>query len=705
MHTSPKKQSISRAQSVVPGSPKRPINSRGSLRTQSAMGMYSTTSKSNSPRLSNITQQSNLSHHSPSTFMKRHQSKLPGSANVKAVVRVRPFLPREIEKNAPNLITMDPSTNSTTIHPPPSQENTSHLGQFSSRSSMRRNLEPKTFTFDHSFYSSDPSSPDFADQDAIYEKVGKEFLDHNFEGYHTCIFAYGQTGSGKSYTMMGSKSNPGLIPRTCRDLFERIENQTSANVQYTVRVSYFEVYNEQVRDLLLSSSSSSPNSAGNKGSHRLKVRESPTEGPYVEDLSEFTVKTATDVLKYLELGNKNRVVASTKMNDVSSRSHAVFTLVVKQVISDPVTDATEEKTARIRLVDLAGSERAVATGATGQRLREGGNINKSLTTLGRVIAALAGDGGNGSSNSSGNNHETVVPYRDSVLTWLLKDSLGGNSKTAMVACISPTDYDETLSTLRYADQAKNIKTRAVVNQDVVSAADRDKLLAEMQAQINMLQMSLVQSENNNKANNGSNEKEIDEEEQERYTREQEQRKIELEKVKKAIRFYEDKANTEETKRRAIQVENEAVKRHNKLLIEHLKEVTNKTVGSQYIFADEDAVEGPHDYRSSGPAGCDDGDDSDEENQGLRSDYRKSNVTQFSDMTLCDPRISYGASTAIPSCQVITYSILEQEYNDLLKDLAQMKENVRADAQLFRQQIGHLGTEQVVPLEYQLREVY
>ena len=175
------------------------------------------------------------------------------------------------------------------------------------------------------------------------------------------------------------------------------------------------------------------------------------------------------------------------MNDTSSRSHAVFTIRLKQITHSLMTDETIERTARMRLVDLAGSERAKSTEATGQRLKEGGQINKSLTTLGRVIAALADTRRhNGKSRRS----REVVPYRDSVLTWLLKDSLGGNSKTAMVACIAPSDYDETLSTLRYADQAKRIRTRASVNQDCMSSAQRDAQIQEMAEKIRSLQVSV-----------------------------------------------------------------------------------------------------------------------------------------------------------------------------------------------------------------------
>jgi FtsZ-binding cell division protein ZapB len=369
---------------------------------------------------------------------------------------------------------MDPNTQKTTIHPPPAD---------SLDAKSRRVYEEKSFIFDKSFYSHDESMPHFAHQQDVYASFGEDFLDHNFDGYHTCIFAYGQTGSGKSYTMMGTKEQPGLIPRTCENLFQRIEQEQNANITYNVHVSYFEIYNEHVRDLL------TPRT--NPPTH-LKIRESKSEGVYVQNLTDSPVKSFGDIQRLMHMGDLNRTVAATKMNDTSSRSHAVFTLTLKQIQHDIATDSTIERTARMRLVDLAGSERAGRTEATGQRLREGGNINQSLTTLGRVIAALADPK---RQRPSARPNQTkrradVVPYRDSVLTWLLKDSLGGNSKTAMVACISPTDYEETLSTLRYADQAKRIRTRATVNQDAVSAAERDAQIKEMAETIRLLQLSV-----------------------------------------------------------------------------------------------------------------------------------------------------------------------------------------------------------------------
>lgn len=418
--------------------------------------------------------------------------------NVKVVVRVRKFLQRgrlsppdwrqyltilEIDRNAKCLVEMNSTTQETQLHPPK---------RSASDNSARKSQEERSFTFDKSFWSHDVTSPHYSHQADIYNSFGEEFLDHNFEGYHTCIFAYGQTGSGKSYTMMGTKGEPGLIPRTCEALFHRIKAETSASITYNVHVSYFEVYNENVRDLLAPRSTPPA---------YLKIRESKTEGVYVQGLTDSQVRTYQDVERLMKTGDLNRTTASTKMNDTSSRSHAVFTLTLKQIQHDIATDSTIERLARMRLVDLAGSERAAKTEATGQRLREGGNINQSLTTLGRVIAALADPKrqrilarehaqGRGSSPVKRNKALDVVPYRDSVLTWLLKDSLGGNSKTAMVACIGPTDYDETLSTLRYADQAKRIRTRAHVNEDAVSAAERDAKIVEMQETIRELQLCM-----------------------------------------------------------------------------------------------------------------------------------------------------------------------------------------------------------------------
>ncbi|KAH8407734.1 hypothetical protein KR222_011849, partial [Zaprionus bogoriensis] len=336
--------------------------------------------------------------------------------------------------------------------------------------------QPKTFAFDHCFYSLNPEDDSFASQETVFDCVGRDILDNAFQGYNACIFAYGQTGksaqqaattsivthsklallfstgSGKSYTMMGSQESKGIIPRLCDKLFSAIANKSTPELMYKVEVSYMEIYNEKVHDLL--------DPKPNKQS--LKVREHNVMGPYVDGLSQLAVTSYQDIDNLMTEGNKSRTVAATNMNAESSRSHAVFSVVLTQILTDQATGVSGEKVSRMSLVDLAGSERAVKTGAVGDRLKEGSNINKSLTTLGLVISKLA-DQSNGKKGAN----DKFVPYRDSVLTWLLKDNLGGNSKTVMVATISPSadNYEETLSTLRYADRAKRIVNHAVVNED------------------------------------------------------------------------------------------------------------------------------------------------------------------------------------------------------------------------------------------------
>ncbi|KAF4631017.1 hypothetical protein G7Y89_g7124 [Cudoniella acicularis] len=462
----------------------------------------------------------------------------PGG-NVRVVVRVRGFLPREIERGAECLIEMNPLNQATTLLVP------NDTDPANTRSKTRKVIEEKAFAFDNSFWSFDKKDEHYAHQEDVYNSLGEEFLDHNFEGYHTCIFAYGQTGSGKSYTMMGTPDQPGLIPRTCEDLFQRIEAAQSEtpNISYNVRVSYFEVYNEHVRDLLVPVQQNQP-------PYYLKIRESPTEGPYVKDLTDAPVKNISEIMRYMKMGDASRTTASTKMNDTSSRSHSVFTIMLKQIHHDMDTDETTERTARIRLVDLAGSERAKATEATGARLREGSNINKSLTTLGRVIAALADP----KQQRPGKRNKDVVPYRDSILTWLLKDSLGGNSKTAMIACIAPSDYDETLSTLRYADQAKRIRTRAIVNQDHVSAAERDAQIAAMAEEIRVLQLSVSDSRRREKEGK----------EQEEKLEEYQNRVVAMQ------RMMEERSMVAEGKIRNLQTENDALRLHLKLALESIK---------------------------------------------------------------------------------------------------------------------------------------
>uniref|UniRef100_A0A8C3VUD4 plus-end-directed kinesin ATPase n=1 Tax=Catagonus wagneri TaxID=51154 RepID=A0A8C3VUD4_9CETA len=370
-------------------------------------------------------------------------------ASVKVAVRVRPFNSRETSKESKCIIQMQ--GNSTSIINPKNPKEA-----------------PKSFSFDYSYWShTSPEDPCFASQNRVYNDIGKEMLLHAFEGYNVCIFAYGQTGAGKSYTMMGKQeeSQAGIIPQLCEELFEKINDNCNEEMSYSVEVSYMEIYCERVRDLL------NPKNKGN-----LRVREHPLLGPYVEDLSKLAVTSYTDIADLMDAGNKARTVAATNMNETSSRSHAVFTIVFTQKKLDTETNLSTEKVSKISLVDLAGSERADSTGAKGTRLKEGANINKSLTTLGKVISALA-------EVSKKKKKTDFIPYRDSVLTWLLRENLGGNSRTAMVAALSPADinYDETLSTLRYADRAKQIKCNAVINED-----PNAKLVRELKEEVTRL---------------------------------------------------------------------------------------------------------------------------------------------------------------------------------------------------------------------------
>ncbi|XP_077907499.1 kinesin-like protein KIF16B isoform X5 [Ictidomys tridecemlineatus] len=388
-------------------------------------------------------------------------------ASVKVAVRVRPMNRREKDLEAKFIIQMEKSKTTIT---------NLKIPEGGTGDSGRERI--KTFTYDFSFYSADTKSPDYISQEMVFKTLGTDVVKSAFEGYNACVFAYGQTGSGKSYTMMGNSGDLGLIPRICEGLFSRINETTRWDeASFRTEVSYLEIYNERVRDLLRRKSSKTFN---------LRVREHPKEGPYVEDLSKHLVQNYGDVEELMDAGNINRTTAATGMNDVSSRSHAIFTIKFTQAKFD--SEMPCETVSKIHLVDLAGSERADATGATGVRLKEGGNINKSLVTLGNVISALA-DLSQDAANSLVKKKQVFVPYRDSVLTWLLKDSLGGNSKTIMIATISPADvnYGETLSTLRYANRAKNIINKPTINEDA-----NVKLIRELRAEIARLKTLLAQ---------------------------------------------------------------------------------------------------------------------------------------------------------------------------------------------------------------------
>ncbi|XP_037309115.2 kinesin-like protein KIF13A isoform X2 [Pungitius pungitius] len=382
-------------------------------------------------------------------------------SKVKVAVRVRPMNRREIELKTKCVVDME--DNQTVLHPPPSNAKGDNRKQ------------SKVFAFDHCFWSMDESNvPKYAGQEVVFKCLGEGILENAFQGYNACIFAYGQTGSGKSFSMMGNGDQPGLIPRLCCSLFERVHREENEGHTFKVEVSYMEIYNEKVRDLL-----------DPKGSRQsLKVREHKVLGPYVDGLSQLAVTNFEDIEVLMSEGNKSRTVAATNMNEESSRSHAVFSIIVTQTLYDLQSGNSGEKVSKLSLVDLAGSERVSKTGAAGERLKEGSNINKSLTTLGCVISALA-------DQSAGKGKAKFVPYRDSVLTWLLKDNLGGNSKTAMIATVSPSadNYEETLSTLRYADRAKRIVNHAVVNED-----PNARIIRELREEVEKLKVQLSQAE-------------------------------------------------------------------------------------------------------------------------------------------------------------------------------------------------------------------
>lgn len=374
-------------------------------------------------------------------------------ASVKVAVRVRPFNQRENDLHCACIVEVEGKK--TRLN-----NNKAALGDGS-----ENRERGKDFTFDYSYWSHKEEDRHFAPQVQIYEDLGTDVVSNVLQGYNACVFAYGQTGSGKTFTMMGSQANPGLIPRICEALFSKMAEGREAGTTYKVEVSYLEIYNERVKDLLRQGSENA--------THSLRVREHPKLGPYVQDLSNHLVHQYSDIQELMVRGNSIRTTASTHMNDTSSRSHAIFTVTFIQ--AKLLSDMPLETRSKIHLVDLAGSERADATGATGQRLKEGAHINKSLVTLGSVISALAEQAAKATTGKT-----VFIPYRDSVLTWLLKDSLGGNSKTIMIATISPADvnYGETLSTLRYANRAKNIINKPTINED-----PNVKLIRELREEI------------------------------------------------------------------------------------------------------------------------------------------------------------------------------------------------------------------------------
>jgi len=363
-----------------------------------------------------------------------------GNEAVKVIVRCRPMNKREIGMKCKNVVHTDGPAYVCAINNP-----------------NEPNSEPKSFTFD-GVYGTNSTT------EAIYNDNGFDLVEGVLEGYNGTVFAYGQTGCGKSFSMQGITDPPtqrGIIPRAFEQIFEAID--TSENMKYLVHASYLEIYNEEIRDLL-----------GNDIKKKLDLKEHPDQGVYVQNISLHAVQSTQECEDLMEKGWGNRATGATKMNADSSRSHSIFTINI-EMMSTGAGDSSHIRKGKLNLVDLAGSERQSKTEATGDRLKEATKINLSLSALGNVISALV-DG-----------KSKHIPYRDSKLTRLLQDSLGGNTKTMMVACLSPADnnYEETLSTLRYANRAKNIKNKPKINED-----PKDAMLREYQSEIEKLKQMI-----------------------------------------------------------------------------------------------------------------------------------------------------------------------------------------------------------------------
>lgn len=374
---------------------------------------------------------------------------------VKVIVRCRPMNEREHSLKCKTAITID-----------------SNLALCVLSNPNEDNAIPKSFTFDGAY-------DIHSSTEEIYSDIAYPLIEGVTEGYNGTIFAYGQTGCGKSFTMQGviePTSQRGIIPRAFDHIFETVS--ITEDTKFLIRASYLEIYNEEIRDLL-----------GKDNKVTLSLKEHPEKGVYVQGLSYHTVQNVSDCAKIMEKGWHNRTTGATLMNKDSSRSHSIFTVQLEMITTDSSNDE-HFRAGKLNLVDLAGSERQYKTGATGDRLKEASKINLSLSALGNVISALV------------NAKVKHVPYRDSRLTRLLQDSLGGNTKTLMVACLSPADnnYDETLSTLRYANRAKNIKNKPKINED-----PKDALLRAYQEEIDKLKALLIgqkfpQNENGDQPN-------------------------------------------------------------------------------------------------------------------------------------------------------------------------------------------------------------
>ena len=360
---------------------------------------------------------------------------------VKVAVRCRPMSKDEKRDGRACVVSVD--------------SNRGEISVFNSKTDASE--PPKTFTYDCT-YGADSI------QEQVYTDTGYPIVESCIQGYNGTIFAYGQTGTGKTFTMEGEENpheNRGIIPRSFEQIFYAVEQ--SPETEFLIRVSFLEIYNEEIHDLLSKDAAT-----------KLDVKEKADTGFYVKDLKLQIVKSIEEMKEIMLSGRKNRHTGQTAMNRDSSRSHSIFSIVIERSENGP-DGMNHIRAGKLNLVDLAGSERQSKTQAVGDRLKEATNINKSLLTLGNVISALV-DG-----------TSTHIPYRDSKLTKLLADSLGGNTKTLMIANIGPADwnYDETITTLRYANRAKNIQNKPKINED-----PKDALLREYQDEISRLKAAL-----------------------------------------------------------------------------------------------------------------------------------------------------------------------------------------------------------------------
>ena len=392
--------------------------------------------------------------------------------NLKVYIRVRPPLMNEKDSSLPFRSVASVSDDKTTI------SLIEYLGfEFEEASKQKEIIDnpnlflPHPYTFDHIF---DMDST----QKDVYQIAAVPAVESLISGYNSTIFAYGQTGTGKTYTMEGFSYNylspkKGLIPRAIENIFEYIENNSNSDTTFIIRITYLQIYNESIDDLLKSEKK------------HLSIRENHKKGIYVEGLSEWAVCSPNDIYALLERGSQNRTKAHTNMNDVSSRSHAVFTIILEQMRI--FNGKKKVKCGKLNMVDLAGSERVKLSGATGKQLDESRRINKSLSALGNVINALTDP------------KTKHIPYRDSKLTRLLQNSLGGNCKTSMIAMISPYDgsFNESISTLNFAKRAKRIRIKACINEEV----NQNALISQYEIELSRLRKEL--EEKNEMINNNS----------------------------------------------------------------------------------------------------------------------------------------------------------------------------------------------------------